>query len=108
MSRETKVQNPEVQCATRSVSGSINVCDGARYSQKNIHISTNWTNAEYYTIKDDGECLVITKCFLDVHKKAKKLNNSNHLCIEHSEIQNGCYFFDDEESTEDEAVIYYR
>ena len=104
----TKDSKTEQPCTLHSVSGSINVTDGARYSQKNIHISTDWATVDYYSIKDDGECFVITKHYLEIPANAKKINKSSHVCIEHSEVQNGRYFFDGEESNEDEVVIYYR
>lgn len=99
-------QNP-ASCQT-AVSGSIVVYDGIRSSQKHIAISKEWANAEYYTVKDDGECLVFKKCYLDVPKNAYKLRAGCQLSIEHSEIQNGKYVFDNEESNEDKAVVYYR
>jgi hypothetical protein len=45
---------------------------------------------------------------MDVPKNAYKLRAGSQLSIEHSEIQNGKYVFDNEETTEDEAVVYYR
>ena len=69
-----------------SVIGSINVSNGARDTQKQIHISTNWSNwsnCDYYTIIDDGECLIIRKHYLEVPKNAKKINKSNQISMEH-------------------------
>ena len=91
-----------------AVSGSITVYNGGRLSQKHIIISKDWANTEYYTIKDNGECLVFKKCYMDVPKNAYKLRAGCQLSIEHSEIQNGKYVFDNEETNEDEAVVYYR
>jgi len=90
------------------VSGSITVYNGARSTQKHIAISKEWATEEYYTIEDDGECLIIKKCYMEVPKTAKKLRGNKHISIEHSEIQNGEYVFDSDESNEDEVTIYYR
>jgi hypothetical protein len=89
------------------VRGSISVCNGSRTTQKEIVISKNWANTEYYTIKDDGECLLIKKCYMEIPKNAYKLRRNNNISIEHSEIKNGKYFFDEDESDEDKAVVYY-
>ena len=99
-------ENPQLNIG--AVSGSITVYNGIRLTQKHISISKEWANAKYYTIDDNGECLVFKKCYMEVPKNAYKLRAGCQLSIEHSEIQNGKYVFDDEESTEDEAVIYYR
>ena len=104
----TENSNIEQPYTIDNVSGSINVTNGCRQTQKKIHISLDWATEEYYTTNDDGECLVITKCYMDIPKSAKKIDKSSHIAIEHSEIQNGRYFFDEKESTEDEVVIYYR
>ena len=101
-----ETQKPQLNIPV--VSGSIIVYDGIRLSQKHIKINKDWANTEYFTIKDDGECLVIKKCYMDIPKNAYKLRKGCLLSIEHSEIQNGKYVFDNEESTEDEAVVYYR
>ena len=90
------------------VGGSITVYNGGRSTQKHIAISKEWATEEYYTIKDDGECLIIKKCYMEVPKTAKKLCGNKHISIEHSEIQNGEYVFDSDESNEDEVAIYYR
>lgn len=105
---KTLIENKNQPSCLSAISNSITVYDGARLSQKHIIIIKGWANAEYYTIKDNGECLVFKKCYMDVPKNAYKLRTGCQLSIEHSEIQNGKYFFDNEESNDDEAVVYYR
>lgn len=91
-----------------NVSGSITVYDGIRGTQKHIAISKEWATEEYYTIEDDGECLIFKKCYMEIPKNAHKLRKGINLSIEHSEIENGKYVFDVDESNEDEVVVYYR
>ena len=90
------------------VIGSINITNGTRSTQKKILLKSNWFTEEYYTIHDDGECLIIKKCYMHIPKNAHKMTKCKHISIEHSEISNGEYYFDVELSTEDDAHIYYR
>lgn len=109
MTKEQNLDNCTDQALTVPVvSGSITVYNGIRITQKHIAISKEWATEEYYTIEDDGECLIIKKCYMEIPKTAHKLRANKHISIEHSEIQNGEYVFDPDESSEDEVVIYYR
>ena len=95
-------------CTIHSVSGSISIYDyKPRQGCKEIIIKSDWINdAEYFIIEQDTYSLVIQKCYLEIPKKALKISKHNHLRIE-LEIPNGTFDID-EESTEDELVIYYR
>ena len=90
------------------VSGSINITNGLRMSQKQIHISTSWANVDNYVLNITDTSIIITKCYLEVPRNAKKINKSSHIFIQNTELENGRYFFDEEESSEDKVVVYYR
>ena len=94
-------------CQT-DVSGSINVTAGRNERYRQVHSNSKWfDNSEYFTIKDDGDCLKIKKCGLQIPKNAQKFTSSRHFMYV-SELPLGRFEFDVEESSEDELVIYYR
>lgn len=98
-------QNPQF-CQTR-VSGSISVSMGRTERYRNIYSNSNFfIVGEYYVLKDDGECLTITRCGLDVPKKAQMFIKTGFQCI--SELPIKKFEFDAEESNCDEVRIYYR
>lgn len=90
-----------------AVSGSITVSNGCQPTQKQIHSNSKWFSEEYYLIKDDGDRLVITKCYLKIPKDARKFKKNNSLTLI-IDMPNGKFEFDEDESTEDALVIYYR
>ncbi len=94
-------------CKT-DVSGSINITNGLKMSQKQIHIPKSWANVDYYVLNINDTAIKIKKCYLEIPKNAKKINQSSHIFIENNDLKNGRYFFDEEESSEDEVVVYYR
>ena len=77
-------------------------------SQKQIHIPKSWANVDYYVLNINDTAIKIKKCYLEIPKNAKKINQSSHIFIENNDLKNGRYFFDEEESSEDEVVVYYR
>lgn len=90
------------------VNGSINVTAGRNERYRQVHSNSKWfDNSEYFTIKDDGECITIKKCGLHIPKNAQKFTSSRHFMYV-SELPLGRFEFDTEESSEDELVIYYR
>ncbi len=93
-------------CKT-DVSGSINITNGLKMSQKQIHIPKSWANVDYYVLNINDTAIKIKKCYLEIPKNAKKINQSSHIFIENNDLKNGRYFFDEEESSEDEVVVYY-
>ncbi len=104
LSKNTQVP----QCVKTDVSGSINITNGLKMSQKQIHIPKSWANVDYYVLNINDTAIKIKKCYLEIPKNAKKINQSSHIFIENNDLKNGRYFFDEEESSEDEVVVYYR
>jgi len=103
----TENSKTEQPCTLHSVSGSINVTNGCQPTQKQILLKSNWFNVDYYKVEDDGECLLITKCYLDIPKNAHKITKSRHISLI-TEMPNGKFDFDNDETTEDVVIIYYR
>ena len=104
LSKNTQVP----QCVKTAVSSSINITNGLKMSQKQIHIPKSWANVDYYVLNINDTAIKIKKCYLEIPKNAKKINQSSHIFIENNDLKNGRYFFDEEESSEDEVVVYYR
>ena len=102
-----KQDSTNTQLLKHIVSDSITVSDGVRPNEKSIHSSSKWFTEEYYTINDDGECLTITKCYMEIPKTAYKFSKSKNFRSLYLDIPNGKYNID-KDSTEDELVIYYR
>lgn len=96
------------QCTIPVVSGSINVHKGRSDRYRDIYSKSSWfDNAEYFDIKDDGECLIIKKCYLEIPKNAQKFTKARHFQFV-SELPLGTFDIVEDESNEDELVIYYR
>jgi len=74
-----------------------------------LYSNSKWfDNCEYFTIKDDGECITIKKQIgVDVPKKSYKFSKSRKFCFE-SELPIGKFEIDKDESDEDTLVIYYK
>jgi len=107
MNRDNK--NAETkQCTIPSVIGSISIHRYGRLTQRAIKSKTKWFDeCEYYTIEADEECIIITKCRMEIQKKAHRYTKGTGLKVE-MDLPYGNFVFDDEESTEDELVVYYR
>ena len=96
------------QCTIPSVSGSISVTKGREDRYKQLYSSSEWFNgAEYFNIQDDGESIVIKKCYMEIPKTAQKFTSGRHFQFV-SELPLGTFDIDEEESNEDELVVYYR
>lgn len=96
------------QCTIPVVSGSISVYDGRTDRYRQIESSSRWfDNAEYFDIQDDGESLIIKKCYMEIPKTAQKFSKIRRFHFV-SELPKGTFVFNEEESNEDELVIYYR
>ena len=78
-------------------------------NRKHIIIKSfsKWFNEEYYTIDDNGDSLIIRKCYLDIPGRAKKFGESKRLHVILEGIPKGDYFFDEDED-EDEIHINYK
>jgi hypothetical protein len=104
----TDSKENEKQCDIHVISGSINVGKGRADPYRDIYSKSPWFNsAEYFDIQVDDECIVIKKCYLEIPKKAQKFTTSRHFQFK-SELPLGTFCFDEEESNEDELLIYYR
>ena len=92
-------------------SGSISVSMGRTERYRQISSNSSFFIAgEDYVLKDDGECLTITRCGLEGHKNAQKCGNAKTGALFQfvSELPIKKLEFDTEESTCDEVRIYYR
>ena len=107
MKTDNKKEQNE-QCTILVVSGSITVYKGRADRYRAIYSKSSWfDNAEYFEIQDDGECVVIKKCYLEMPKTAQKFTKSRNFQFV-SELPLGTFDIDEDESNEDELVIYYR
>jgi len=105
-------KNTETErCTIPSVSGSISVTKHTGINQVHISSKSNFFDG-YLIIKDDGESLTFTKPTIDYNGKMYKpkfyKKAQNYITAIVSEMPLGKFDFDDEESTEDELVVYYR
>jgi hypothetical protein len=95
----------QVDLIKSNVIGSIIINNGRAENYRQFKSNSNWfKNAEYYSIKEDGNCLIITKHYLEVPKNAQKTKTGHFMCL--SGLPLGKFKFDEQESTEDELVIY--
>lgn len=96
------------QCTIPVISGSISVYDGRKDRYRQIESSSRWfDDEEYYVIKDDEDgCLTIKKCYMEIPKNAIKFSKTRRFHFV-SQLPKGTFCFDEEESNEDELVIYY-
>ena len=110
MNTDNKKEHTE-QCTIPSVSGSISVTKHTGIHQVHISSKSNFFDG-YLIIKDDGESLTFTKPTIDYNGKMYKpkfyKNTQTYITAIVSEMPLGKFDFDDEESTEDELVAYYR
>lgn len=93
------------------VSGRISVCMGRNDSYRAINSNSNFfADADYFLLKEDGECLTITKHRMEIPKKAQKVRKTEYGYYFQfaSELPCGKFEFDADESNEDVARIYYR
>ena len=83
----------------------IKIYKHKRIGYRVLSSSSTWfDNAEYFIINDDENgCLTIKKCYMEIPRNAQK-KSSNFQFV--SELPIGTFKFD-EDSTEDELVIYY-
>ncbi len=88
------------------VSGSVKVIKGRNINSKRIYCG-DWINdSEYFIIEDYDGYIVIKKCYMEIPKKAKKIDVNGNLEFI-GDIPIGTFDID-EESNEDELVVYYR
>ena len=79
---------------------------GKRDSEKFIYICESWSKGtEYVTIKEYYNKIVISKCYLDIPKNAKKISKDNNIAY-NSYVEAGKLFAYLQESDEDTLVFY--
>lgn len=99
--------NEENKLNLGDVSGSITVSNGRNDNYRQFRSNSNWfSDSEYYTFNEDYGCLIIKKHYIEVPKNAQRTNNGYFHCV--SEMPLGKFEFDEEDSTEEELIIYYR
>jgi hypothetical protein len=83
----------------------VHIYKGRADRYRVLHSSSKWFDGcEYFIIKDDANgCLRIIKCYLEIPKNAQKRTTGFQFV---SELPIGTFKFD-EDSTEDELIIYY-
>lgn len=94
----------------KKITGSISIKPtGIHGRYRFLYSQSKWFDGcEYFTIKDDGECLIIKKCTgIDMPKKAYKFSKSKKFCLE-SDLPTGKFEIDKDESNEDILFIYYK
>ena len=107
MNTDSKKTETE-QCTIPSVSGSISITKGRTDRYKQLYSNSKWFDVtEYFDIQDDGESLIIKKCYMEIPKTAQKFTSGRHFQFV-SELPLGTFDIDEEESNEDELVVYYR
>ncbi len=103
--KQSNEQAENKPCTKHGVSGSIVINRGRAEIYRQFKSNSNWfKNAEYYTLKEKTGCLIITKHYLEVPKNAQRSKTGHFTCL--SELPLGKFEFDEQESTEDELVIY--
>ena len=108
MSKEHNNQKNDKALHIGFVSGSITIYKGRLNHYRVIYSKSSWfDNAEYFDIQDDGECLIIKKCYLEIPKNAQKFTKARQFQFV-SELPLGTFDIDEDESNEDELFIYYR
>jgi hypothetical protein len=90
-----------------AISGSIAIYNGNTDRFRTFCSNSKWFDgSDYFSIKQEYGCLRIIKHYLEIPYKARKVKKGQFQYL--SEIPIGRFEFDEEESTEDELVIYYQ
>lgn len=107
MKKEQNLNNAEKQALNIPVvSGSILITNAATNYQRSLIPKSDWFDNDYYKISINDDCIVFQKCYLEIPKGAYKLPKTGVFTIL-AELPLGTFEID-EESTEDELVVYYR
>lgn len=90
------------------IRGTINIYEGRLGRYRNLKSSSKWFNeSDHFDIQDQGSgLLIIKKCYLEIPKSAQKCTKGGSFSFL-SELPLGTFDIDEEESTEDELIIYY-
>lgn len=96
----------------QSISGHIDVHMGRNENYRAISSNCSFfENADYYLFKEVNNTLVIKKLWLDIPKHALKVHRRGDGFFTFtlsSKIPIGRLHFDEEESNEDVAIIYFK
>jgi len=89
------------------MSTSITISKSNNSSYRQIKINGKWfEGSEFFSIKEGEDYIIITKHYLDVPSKChKSIRGYFHLV---SESPLGKHQIDQEESSEDELIIYFN
>ena len=88
-----------------TVSGSILINKGRNDNYRHFKVNSKWfDDAEYYTLSEDDNCLIIKKHYMEVPKTAQKYKTGQFMCL--SELPIGKFEINEEESSTDELVVY--
>ena len=88
-------------------SGSITITKGKNEDYRKFYLKSTWFDeCEYYKFKSYGDYLLIRKYRLDTPKKVIKINKikSFEMVIN---APLGTFHIEEEESGEDEVILYY-
>lgn len=110
---ENITKNLRIKPSDIKISGKITITKGnlkgfeSRY--RCFYSSADWfSDAEWFVFDSDQYCLRIKKCrLMEIPKRAHKLTKGTTFQF-NSELPIGNFLFDEEESTIDEAVIYFE
>ncbi len=85
--------------------GSITVYKGRNNNYRQVLSSSNWfSGSEYYTFIEKGDCFTIKKHYMEIPKTAQWSNRGYFHFLSNFPI--GKFEFEEDESSEDVAVIY--
>lgn len=103
-------KNLKVNTIDNHFSGSISVTQGFKkqVAYRSIYSASKWfSDAEFYVFDYQPDCLRIKKCLcIEIPKQAHKISKGNFTFI--TDIPIGVYHFDEEDTTHDEAIIYFN
>ena len=86
----------------------ISITKGRKDRYRSLYSNSEWFDGcEYFVITDNGDYLSIKKCYMDIPKKAQVFTTSKHFSFV-SELPLGWFDIDEDDSNEDEILIYYN
>jgi len=107
---KNETSKTEQPCTIQNVSGSLSIEKNNDKGQLKIVSNSNWFDSEYVIVNVEEDCIIISKPILDYTGRMFKVMNIglNSLVKLTLELPIGNFEIDQEESTEDELVVYYR
>ena len=90
-----------------STKGYLRVSESATRDCRQISFKSDWfIGGEYYSIDEYDDYMVVTKHYIDMPSTALKSKKGYFQCKSVAPL--GRFEIDQEESTEDEIIIYYE